>query len=63
MMYERGNVPHMRLSSETARLSPIMKYCPDGTVTGPKGADTAAWVRYGSFRTWQPTLGAEQIRM
>ena len=47
-------VPQMRESSELERLSPIMKYWPFGTWTGPKascGEET-----YGSLRNRQPEV-------
>src|SRR6185295_1975990 len=31
-MFSSGTNPHTRLSLELSRLSPIMKYCPGGTV-------------------------------
>src|ERR1700688_5120405 len=35
MMLSRGTNPQYLLSYESSRLSPIMKYSPAGTVTGP----------------------------
>src|SRR5918993_945569 len=47
--FVRGTVPHSRESQDCERLSPIMKYCPCGTlyVSGPRVSRLFGWM-YGS---------------